>query len=62
MKLRFAILASALCFVTSLGWSDTLELKNGSVIKGRYMGGTETQISFRVGSSMQSMTSRTWRR
>jgi hypothetical protein len=32
---------------------DTLELKNGSVIKGTYVGGTDTRISFRVGSSVQ---------
>ncbi len=32
---------------------DTLELKNGSVIKGTYVGGTDSRISFRVGSSVQ---------
>jgi hypothetical protein len=32
---------------------DTLELKNGSVIKGTYIGGTDARISFRVGSSVQ---------
>jgi hypothetical protein len=32
---------------------DTLELKNGSVIKGAYVGGTDTRISFRVGSTVQ---------
>ncbi len=32
---------------------DTLELKNGSVIKGTYVGGSEAKISFRVGSSVQ---------
>jgi len=38
---------------TSLAWADTLELKNGSLIKGRFMGGTEREISFQVGSSVQ---------
>jgi hypothetical protein len=33
--------------------ADTLELKNGSIIKGTYVGGSETQISFRVASSVQ---------
>jgi len=33
--------------------ADTLELKNGSVIKGSYVGGSDTTISFRVGSSVQ---------
>src|SRR5208337_3520759 len=34
--------------------ADSLELKNGSLIKGKFMGGTETSISFQVGSSVQS--------
>lgn len=33
--------------------ADSLELKNGSLIKGRFMGGTENEISFQVGSSVQ---------
>jgi hypothetical protein len=36
-----------------LAWADSLELKNGSLIKGKFMGGTESEISFQVGSSMQ---------
>lgn len=34
--------------------ADSLELKNGSLIKGKFMGGSQTSISFQVGSSMQS--------
>ena len=37
----------------TLAWSDTLELKNGSLIKGKFLGGTESEISFQVGSSVQ---------
>jgi hypothetical protein len=33
--------------------ADTLELKNGSVIKGTFVGGSDARISFRVGSSVQ---------
>ena len=33
--------------------ADTLELKNGSVIKGTFIGGSEAQLSFRVGSTVQ---------
>ena len=33
---------------------DSLELKNGSLIKGKFMGGTQANITFRVGSSVQS--------
>ncbi len=42
-----------LCLASAVAWADTLELKNGSVIKGKFMGGSETQISFQVGSSVQ---------
>jgi len=43
----------ALCLAASSAWADSLELKNGSLIKGRFMGGTESEISFQVGSSEQ---------
>jgi hypothetical protein len=33
--------------------ADTLELKNGSLIRGKFLGGTETEISFEVGSTVQ---------
>jgi hypothetical protein len=34
-------------------WGDSLQLKNGSLIKGKYLGGTETEIVFQVGSTTQ---------
>ena len=43
----------ALWLGASLAWADSLELKNGSLIKGKFMGGTESEISFQVGSSVQ---------
>ena len=46
-------LVIALWLGASLGWADSLELKNGSLIKGKFMGGTESEISFQVGSSLQ---------
>jgi hypothetical protein len=33
--------------------ADSLELKNGSLINGRFLGGSENEISFQVGSSVQ---------
>lgn len=42
------------CLATSLVWADSLELKNGSLIKGKFIGGTDTQITFQVGSSRQT--------
>jgi hypothetical protein len=43
----------ALILAARLAAADTLELKNGSQIKGKYLGGTETEISFQVGSTVQ---------
>jgi hypothetical protein len=43
----------ALWLAASPAWADSLELKNGSLIKGKFMGGTESGISFQVGSSVQ---------
>jgi hypothetical protein len=46
-------LVIALWLGASLAWADSLELKNGSLIKGKFKGGTESEISFQVGSSVQ---------
>ena len=44
----------ALCVAAVAARADSLELKNGSLIKGKFMSGTQTSISFQVGSSVQS--------
>jgi hypothetical protein len=44
----------ALSIVAAAAQADSLELKNGSLIKGKFMDGTQTSMSFRVGSSVQS--------
>lgn len=55
MKIRTSfVLVLAFCVVASVAWADSLELKNGSLIKGKYVGGTENEIIFQVGSSRQS--------
>jgi len=43
----------ALCFAASIAQADSLQLKNGSLIKGRFAGGTESVINFQVGSTVQ---------
>lgn len=54
MKLKVNCgLVIALWLGASLAWADSLELKNGSLIKGKFMGDTESEIGFQVGSSMQ---------
>src|SRR5215475_14800585 len=42
-----------LCLAASIAWADSLELKNGNLIKNKFMGDTESEISFQVGSSVQ---------
>jgi hypothetical protein len=46
-------LVLSLCLAASIACADTLELKNGSLIHGKYLGGTESQITFQVGSTVQ---------
>jgi hypothetical protein len=46
-------LVVALWLAASIAWADSLQMKNGSLINGRFLGGTENEISFRVGSSLQ---------
>ena len=50
---RSRVLMIALCLAPSMASADSLALKNGSIINGKFMGGTETEISFQVGSSAQ---------
>ena len=52
LKLKCGFL-TALTLAASMAWADTLELKNGSLIKGKFLGGSETEISFEVGSTVQ---------
>ncbi|HZI56042.1 MAG TPA: hypothetical protein VFF39_04675 [Verrucomicrobiae bacterium] len=52
-KVFLAIVAVSLCVPALSAFADTLELKNGSVIKGTFIGGSEAQLSFRVGSTVQ---------
>jgi hypothetical protein len=46
-------LVMALCLVESIACADSLELKNGSLIEGKFIGGTDSEISFQVTSSVQ---------
>lgn len=50
LKYGFAIF---LTLAALMARADTLELKNGSLIKGKFVGGTESEISFQVGSTLQ---------
>ncbi len=52
-SLRFALVLGVLCLLAAAAWGDSLQLKNGSLIKGKYLGGTETEIVFQVGATTQ---------
>ena len=43
-----------LCLAATAAQADSLELKNGSLINGKFVGGNQTTVSFQVGSSVQS--------
>jgi hypothetical protein len=47
------MMMAGMCLPLISAHADTLELKNGSVIKGTFIGGSEAQLSFRVGSTVQ---------
>src|ERR1700739_5067665 len=54
LRRNFGMLRTVL-LAAMIARADTLELKNGSVINGRFMGGSENEISFQVGSSLQKL-------
>jgi hypothetical protein len=51
-KRNYAILTTVLLAAT-IARADSLELKNGSLINGRFLGGSEIEVSFQIGSSVQ---------
>lgn len=53
MRKFSGFLVFAICLVTSTLSADSLRLKNGSLINGKFVGGTETEITFQIGSSVQ---------
>ncbi len=53
LNLPLVAVFSALCLLLSPAWGDSLQLRNGSLIKGTFLGGTGDEISFQVGSREQ---------
>ena len=41
------------CMFSAVAWADSLQLRNGSVINGKFVSGNEDQIRFQVESSVQ---------
>jgi len=55
VKRFFAAIAVALFFV-SVAAADTLELKSGKVVQGRYLGGTAAVLRFEVSGEVQTFS------
>ena len=55
LKRFFAAIAAALLFV-SMAAADTLELKSGRVVQGRYLGGTAAILRFEVNGEIQTFS------
>jgi hypothetical protein len=52
-RLQAALICVGAVLLVAPAWGDSLELSNGSMIKGKYLGGTESTITFQVGSAEQ---------
>jgi hypothetical protein len=48
------IAAAAMLLFAGMGLADTLELKDGRVLQGRYLGGTQTILRFEVNGDVQT--------
>ena len=51
---RVMVAAAAALVFAALGLADTLELKDGRVLQGRYLGGTQTVLRFEVNGDVQT--------
>jgi hypothetical protein len=50
------IAAAAALFFAAIGFADTLELKDGRVLQGRYLGGTAAVLRFEVNGDVQTFS------
>lgn len=50
---RFLLLVAICITVSSLAWADTLELRDGKLIHGKYLGGTRDTVRFEVAGETQ---------
>jgi len=45
-------------FFVGAAFADTLELKDGRVLKGKYLGGTQAVLRFEINNEVQTLTLR----
>ena len=51
---KWLVTAGVALFFASAGFADTLELKDGRVLQGRYLGGTQAVLRFEVNGDVQT--------
>src|SRR5207237_2365062 len=51
---RLMVMAGVALVFAGLGFADTLELKDGRVLQGRYLGGTQAVLRFEVDGNVQT--------
>lgn len=51
--LRFLVLFAVCLMMTSLAWADTLELRSGKLVRGKYLGGSRYTVRFEVSGETQ---------
>jgi hypothetical protein len=51
---RALLMASAALLLAGIGLADTLELKDGRVLQGKYLGGTQAVLRFEVNGQVQT--------
>lgn len=51
--LHFLVLFAVCLMMTSLAWADTLELRSGKLVRGKYLGGTRYTVRFEVNGETQ---------
>src|SRR5438105_2802130 len=54
-KTYMRLFIAGIALVGSLAFADTITLKNGSVVKGTYLGGTARQVRVDDGSNVQTL-------
>jgi hypothetical protein len=51
---RILLAASATLLLAGIGFGDTLELKDGRVLQGKYLGGTQAVLRFEINGEVQT--------
>jgi hypothetical protein len=51
---RALLAGGSLLLLAEIGFADTLELKDGRVLQGKYLGGTQTVLRFQVNGDVQT--------